>query len=203
MDPFLSLVGVHPRGLNGSQAADSSLVDLADHASEVILKDGSADEIHLIGFSAAGVFAWETARALQAKGASPRSLVMIDTRCGYDRKPSAIRRTVRSLRKGAIVKAANLVGNEITSAFQMGKNKANVREAHSIALAGADLKPLDLDQIFLVRASRGPLSNRDIDQWHRLAENSLTVAELPGDHMSVLRGDGASEIAHRVAEWLP
>lgn len=202
MDPFLSLEGIHPRGLSGQENADSDIASLADHASDVILNAHGAEGINLIGFSAAGLFAYETARALMKKDAVPASLVMIDTQCGYSGPPSMLRSMARQLRQGNVTTAVEVMSDKVSGYFFPRKGQSKLTDAHFAALPRAQMQPLDLDRTLLLRANAGNMSDLDLDVWRQVLGDRLSVFECPGDHMSVLRGNNAPVLARRIADWL-
>jgi len=102
MLPYLAdeqpLYGIQARGLDGRQAAFTSLQEMADHYTELIVEHQPEGPYLLGGPSYGGLIAWAVAQRLERRGAEIRLLALLDAWApGYPIKLPRRRRVAEAL----------------------------------------------------------------------------------------------------------
>ncbi|CAN0555302.1 unnamed protein product [Laminaria digitata] len=102
MLPYLAddqpLYGIQARGLDGRQAAFTSLEEMADHYTDLIVEHQPEGPYLLGGPSYGGLIAWAVAQRLQRRGAEIRLLALLDAWApGYPIKLPRRRRVAQAL----------------------------------------------------------------------------------------------------------
>ncbi len=194
--------GISPRGLDALVPPDSTVEAMAEHAAAVILEAAGAKPANLIGFSAVGAFAFETVRALMARGAPPPALIMLDSNCAWTDRLRWVRSAWRAAKAGDRKAGARRLVHRLLAPAALGPEPGSMDEAHLRALLDFRPVPLGLSRALLLVAEHGLAGKAEQAEWRRLLQTGLDVASTPGDHMGMLRGANTTLTAERIERWL-
>jgi thioesterase domain-containing protein len=170
-----------------------SLKKIAAEAASTILKQKKCDEINLIGFSNAGLLAFETARALSEQGYEIKSLILIDIK-PYVSKPKwpLAFRQLAGLAK---------------SFSRRVRNKSNWRESKSFAhgylqyqLADRRITPVSITRPIIFPTELGGITDNELNQWRSIIGDNLEVFPIKGDHHSLRQSEVALDIAQAILQ---
>lgn len=201
LDGVRPMLGVSPRGLLPGEAPDADIAGIADHAAGVLLDAFPGTLPALIGFSAGGAFALETARILAARGQAPR-LILLDANCAWLDRLRWIRSAWRGVKKGQTQAAAELLLSRLATSAGRAAPPANADEAHLRALFEHRPAPLALPRALLVLGEKGQVGAAEVAEWRRLLGPALEVLTVPGDHMSMIRAPHVGALAQQIETWL-
>ena len=202
LDGVRPVFGVGPRGLGQPTPADATIDAVASHAADTILSTGDPGPHNLIGFSAGGAFALETARQLIEAGATPPRLIILDTNCAWLDRLRWVRMSWRALRGGDAVLSGQRLLDSIATPAGRKRNPENLDEAHLHALLAHRPEPLPLPHAVLVVGSEGLVTSADQEEWQRLIGPGLSVINAPGNHMSMIRTPHVGTLSQKLDEWL-
>lgn len=202
MDSFRPILGVRPQGLDRHVHPDGTMTQIARHAAATISASAHQAPHHLIGFSAGGAFALETARQLLAEGSAPPRLVLLDANCVWLDRLRWLRPAWRALKAGDL----GLGGKRLIESVPVGTGKThavrNLDEPHLRALLNHRPEPLRLPRSLLVLGADGLITGEEVAEWQRLLGPGLDILRVPGDHMSMIRGTHAAALAQQLEGWL-
>lgn len=202
LDGIRPMFGISPRGLEQATTADTSINEVARHAAETILDSGHPGPHTLIGFSAGGAFALETARQLIDAGAPPPRLIVLDTNCAWLDRLRWVRMSWRALRGGDAVLSGQRLLDSMATPTGLKRKPQNLDEAHLRALLAHRPTRLPLPHALLVVGSEGLITDADQAEWARLLGPGLEVMNAPGDHMSMIRAPNVAALVQRLEAWL-
>ena len=186
------LVGLRIKALQSTAWAKTITIDdLTDMAADMIIAREGRKAINLIGFSAAGMIAFETARKLREKGHEINSLILIDAGAHASRKRWPVPMHVFANRLRAF--SRRLRGKEYWLqryhyvGLHLKKQFADWRPA-----------PIPVKRPILLVAAHGPLQAREIDRWRAAFDGTLQVVPISGKHTGLRSPDIAAEIAQAI-----
>jgi len=189
--------GLPPKGVGGDALPDQRIEEMSEHCIAMMRRVQPDGPYRIMGYSAAGLLAFETARRLHAQGDEVSKLVLLDS----DLPPTSTAVAGKVLRKP--LRAARLAGSLIGQSLGViGQVHAMDRE---LAWSGAQLryqpKPYVGDAILITTAERQ--DNGDLaESWRRLVEGGLVTAQAPGDHVSMMQEPNVGELARILATFL-
>ena len=189
--------GLPPKGVGGRELPDRRIEDMAAHCIAMIRQVQPDGPYRIMGYSAAGLLAFETARLLHAQGEEVSKLVLLDS----DLPPTSAATAGKVLRKP--LRAARIAGSLIGQSLGV---KAQVRPAdRESARVGAHIryqpKPYAGDAILITTAERQ--DNGDLtESWRRLVGGELVTAQVPGNHLSMMREPHVGDQADTVTRLL-
>jgi thioesterase domain-containing protein len=200
-DGVRPMLGIGPSGLGPGATPDAAIDAIASHAATT-LRDAFPDvPPALIGFSAGGAFALETARILAASG-KPPALILLDANCAWLDRLRWFRSTWRGIKKGETQVAAQRLVNRLATAAGYDAPPSNADEAHLRALLDHRPEPLSLPRSLLVLGENGQVRPEEAAEWRRLLGPGLEVLTVPGDHMHMIRAPHVGALAQKIEAWL-
>jgi amino acid adenylation domain-containing protein len=189
--------GLPPKGVGGSELPDLSIEEMADHCISMMRQVQPDGPYRIMGYSAAGLLAFETARLLHAQGEEVSKLVLLDSD-----PPGAI-----DLLAGEVLlkprKAARVAGSLIGQA--LGLSAPDGAVARQAMQTGARVryrpKPYSGGAILVLASERQ--NNAELARrWRRLIKGDLVVEEVSGDHISMMQEPGIGELARTLMRQL-
>jgi amino acid adenylation domain-containing protein len=189
--------GLPPKGIGGSELPDLSIEEMADHCIAMMRQVQPEGPYRIMGYSAAGLLAFETARRLQARGVAVSKLVLLDSE-----PPGAI-----DLLAGEVLrkprKAVRVAGSLIGQA--LGLSAPDGAVARQAMQTGARVryrpKPYSGGAILVLASERQ--NNAELARhWRRLIKGDLVVEEVSGDHISMMQEPGIGELARTLMSQL-
>jgi thioesterase domain-containing protein/acyl carrier protein len=214
-------------GLQTPDEPPAALEEMADLYLEAIREVQPEGPYRLAGWSMGGLVAWEMARRLVACGETVELLALIDTLAHGVPEPDAGDATLAAWFAADL---ARTLGFEPADLDLGGRDSEEVLLGALAMARESDVLPPgleieDLRRLFalyrvnyraMAAYEPGPYSgpvrllhaasrNGHVDPalgWSALAAGGVTVEAIPGDHYSILRGEGATALAARLAEGL-
>jgi amino acid adenylation domain-containing protein len=216
LDPTLTVYGLEPRGLDGTQQPDQTIAEMANHYTAELQRAQPEGPFYLIGYSLGGPVAYEVAQRLVASGREVAKLVMIDAPIGGHSRPmrmlqSTLYSTV-DFGRSLLRTMAPLFGRQVTDAamsehpgqeaFPPGREL--VFQTHRRALDAYTPQPY-AGRITILRASIPlPWPKRWFAdttlQWLRLATGE--VHAIPGGHFVLFNEQYIGPLAAKIMECL-
>jgi amino acid adenylation domain-containing protein len=189
--------GLPPKGVGGDALPDQRIEEMSEHCIAMMRRVQPDGPYRIMGYSAAGLLAFETARRLHAQGIEVSKLVLLDS----DLPPTSTAVAGKVLRKP--LRAARLAGSLIGQSFGVkGQVHAVDRD---LAWSGAQFryqpKPYLGDAILITTAERQD-NGELVESWRRLVEGGLVTAQAPGDHISMMQEPNVGELARILATYL-
>ena len=170
-----------------------SLKKLATEAANKIIEQKSSGKINLIGYSAAGLLAYETAKALQEHGHEINNLILIDS------DP-----TFKKLKWPILLKFVAGIARSISRKIRRKENWANDRSYSHLhlqnQLVDQCITPIAVNRPILFVAQLGSHKNAKIERWQAMALNNLEVVPIAGDHFGLRQMDIAMDIAQKISK---
>jgi len=168
-----------------------SLKKLATEAANKIIEQKSSGKINLIGYSAAGLLAYETAKALQEHGHEINSLILIDS------DP-----TFKKLKWPILLILFAGIARSISRKIRRKENWANRRTYSHLQLQNQlvdqCITPIAVNRPILFVAQLGSLNDAQIERWQTMVSNNLEVVPIAGGHHGLRQMDIAMDIAQKV-----
>jgi acyl-CoA synthetase (AMP-forming)/AMP-acid ligase II/acyl carrier protein/dienelactone hydrolase len=184
------LVGVKPPLLGrGKWRPSATLRDIATQAATIISNHTKHNRIDLVGCSAAGVLALETARVLSARGHEIRCLALIDS--GFTSDGSNWPVPVKYFTEWQKHVSRRMRG------------KTNIRRGYRQLHFRAQLsdwrpEPVKVRSAIFFRADQGTIDERQIDMWRSVIDGDFYVIPIPGPHDGFVIPEIAEEIAREI-----
>ncbi|WP_171136700.1 AMP-binding protein [Ruegeria sp. HKCCC1038] len=185
--PYAQLVGIrYGKLLSNAPTERITLDEMAQSAAEVVLNQPHRGPVYLVGFSIAGIFAYETARTLMAAG-QPVTLLLIDAEPVVERGlrfkvKQALRRTpVQLLRKPNRNPHLRDVNHDLRS--QLVEWKPH---------------PIDLKTV-LFCAEDGPIKSAGVSMWTEAVGGQIVLKTMQGGHTGIWSADIAQVVANSLA----
>ena len=203
--------GISPRALPLTNEALGTLdtitiEDLAERFSDVLIDYFPTSQVHLAGFSFAGILAFETARALARKKHPPAHVWLFDTRAHRLHLPSAIRQApFRELKSfGTYIlkrlSTRNSAGDDnVLRSFRFVEVDLNTRPKafwpiiRSMHRALSIYRPIPTAEIpvTLFQVNELPsLHARPLSLgWDRLTQGTARVVPVDAEHLTVMHAE--------------
>jgi acyl-coenzyme A synthetase/AMP-(fatty) acid ligase/thioesterase domain-containing protein len=198
-----TVLGLHPRGMFNTAAPDITMQALAEYCAESILRHSpDGRDLRIMGYSFGGILAFETARALESRGAEVSHLVLLDPPALWVR-PARYARAVKSYFHN---KRTGLTGKRMLGTARavlgMGPPPESLDDAHFIAVKRYVARPFPVRNALLVSAAGDPLSGRYREEWLRLIGPGLATTIHPGSHFDMIRPPYHLDLARKLEAWL-
>jgi acyl-coenzyme A synthetase/AMP-(fatty) acid ligase/acyl carrier protein/surfactin synthase thioesterase subunit len=176
--------------LSTSSSNPISLEEIGRDAATAIFDKGRGEK-NLIGFSAAGVLAFETAKSLGERGHEIGILVLIDSRINTTKIgwPFFFRRFAIFVRD--------------LSRVLRGKSNWRSRKRTAHQLLRHQVKywqpaPISIKNSILFRTESGNIDDNQINKWRSVVGKSMEVAPISGGHTSLRDPSVATGIAQAI-----
>ena len=189
--------GLPAKGVSGDALPDRRIEDMAAHCIAMMRQAQPDGPYRIMGHSNGGLVAFEAAQTLRRQGVDVSKLVILDSGMpGSARSLAAkvLRRPFRALRFGG-----SLVGQALGLSAPGGS--ATRQAAQTSAHFRYRPKPYPGDAV-LILASERLNTTELVQRWRRLIKGDLVVAEVPGDHISMLQEPGIGELARTLMRLL-
>ena len=195
LTPTASLLGLrfneffHPDLVRSDQLKKS-----AKAFAILILEHLDGRAINLIGHSAAGIFAFETAKQLNALGHDINRLVLVDTQLAY-----------KKLRLSFL---PNFIGWPLRQVYSWLRYKSRLSFLDGQKwkmwqlLGGWSPMVIRAKKIIFFKPENSLVDDTQIKQWHRSSNNKLSVIPIRGGHNSLTAPDVALHIARALSDKL-
>lgn len=186
--------GLQAPGLVQGEGVLASVEELAELYIAAIRKLQRHGPYYLGGWSFGGIVAYEMARRLSDSGEKVASVVMIDSHLIHPdmREPTSEATLLAAFAKdisvisGSPIDPASLAGSpQMTSAFEVFK-------ANSVALRRWQPSHFS-GRVLLISARTGGGPSLSAEVWGQAAP-LLEVAEVDGDHYSIMSGNGLEQV---------
>ena len=168
-----------------------SIKKLASEAADKILEQNGSGEINLIGFSAAGLFAYETAKMLYKRGHEINTLILIDSNPIVKKQKWPI--------------PLKFFARIVRSVFRRIRRKEDwaLHKTYSYLylqnqFAKQCINPIEINRTMLFVARLGSLTKTEIDLWRRVTTNDLEVVTIAGKHIGLRQMDIAMNIVQNI-----
>ncbi|WP_243614006.1 AMP-binding protein [Shimia aestuarii] len=184
------LVGVKPPMLGkGGWNPSDRLQNIAEEAATAIAQSTDRKTIDLIGCSAGGVLAFETARVLVGWGYEIGCLAIVDTdfTSVKNRWPVPVK----------------YIAEWQKHLSRRARGKTNLRRGYRhlhfrALLAGWSPEPVRIRAPIFFRAEAGSIDAEQIRLWREVIDGDLAVVDFPGPHEGFVLPEGAERIAHGI-----
>jgi len=181
--------GLPPRGIGGSVLPDQRIEDMAAHCIAMMRQVQPEGPYRIMGYSVAGLLAFEIAQALRVDGVEVSKLVLLDSD-----PPGAVDmlagEVLRKPRKAVRV-AGSLIGQAL------GLSAPDGAVARQATRTGARVryrpKPYPGEAILIAAAEREQTVDQ-VRRWHRFVTGQLTAVEVSGDHVSMMQEPNVAEL---------
>ncbi len=220
--------GIRPRGMTGQCPPSFSVEEMASHYVEEILAFQPAGPYYLGGYSAGGIFAFEVARRLLARGCEVGLLAHFDSYCpGYARLlPTAVRTRRHLAVMSGLPPREKLcyVRDRLDTVRDRGRTRI-WRLLHGAVRRGLPvgraLQSPERSALVAYRSYRpGPYPGRTVvfvaaqddwsfhydrsptEGWRAAVSGELQFRLIPGDHGGIMREPAVAVLARELAEWL-
>ena len=173
--------GLPAKGVAGGIRPDRRVEDMAAHCITMIRQAQPTGPYRLMGHSAAGLVAFETARQLRIAGEQVDRLVLLDS----DMPGTTGRLAGKIMRQP--LKAARLASSLVGQSVGRTPSDvtADLQAARTTAYFRYRPKPYHGDAVLVTCRERRNSTALAAD-WRRLVRGRLIVEEAPGDHISML-----------------
>ena len=184
------LVGVKPPMLGkGGWTPSARLQNIAEEAATAIAQSTERKTIDLIGCSAGGVLAFETARILLGWGYEIGCLAIVDTDFTSEKNRWPV--------------PVKYVAEWQKHLSRRARGKTNLRRGYRhlhfrALLAGWSPEPIKIRTPIFFRAEAGSIDAEQIRLWREVIDGDLAVVDFPGPHEGFVRPEGAERIAHGI-----
>jgi len=189
--------GLPPKHAGDGAMPDLRIEDMAAHCITMMRRVQPEGPYRIMGYSMAGLLAFEVARTLRAEGIEVSKLVLLDS----DLPPAAGAMTEKVLRKP--LKAMRLAGSLVGQSLGLGAPDGPV--TRDAARVGAQFryrpKPCAGDAILITSVVRDDKTTLT-DRWRGLVTGELVTAEVPGSHLSMMQDPNVSNLARIVTGLL-
>jgi len=189
--------GLPARGIGGDTLPDRRIEDMAAHCIEMMRRVQPHGPYRIMGHSAAGLVAFEIAQILGRQGTDVSKLVLLDS----DMPGSAGKLAGKVLRQP--LKGVRFAGSLIGQALGLSASAGSVarQAAKSSAYFRYRPKPYSGGAILVVASERQNTAEL-ARGWRRLVKGDLVVAEVSGDHISMMQEPGIGELARTLMRQL-
>ena len=155
------------------------------------MRQNGSGEINLIGFSAAGLFAYETAKMLHKRGHEINTLVLIDSNPIVKKQkwPIPLKFFARNVRN---------VFRRIRRKEDWALHKTYSYLYLQNQFANQCINPIAINRTMLFVAQLGSLTKAEIDLWRRVTTNDLEVVTIAGKHIGLRQMDIAMDIVQNI-----
>ncbi|MFY0690474.1 MAG: AMP-binding protein [Paracoccaceae bacterium] len=186
------LVGVKPQMLGkGAWTPSNKLQDIAREAAIKVSSHTDRKKVDLVGVSAGGVLAFETARVLAELGYDIGCLAIIDADFTSDSNRWPV--PVRYLTEWQKHLSRRLRGK---SNFRRGYRHLHFRAQ----LADWKPEPVKASAPIFFKAEAGGLDDRQIGMWRSVIDGDLEVVPISGAHDDLVLPEVAEQIARPIRE---
>jgi len=212
---------IQARGLDGREPPSTSITAMADDYLAEILHLYAYGTFHLAGYSSGGLIAFEMARLLYEAGEPPASLTLIDTQTNARQWPLSVwggllvhraASHLRMLRNEPIGQGLRHMGSAASSfvhkfLWRLGwaqmpdvpvsRLPSALRAvADAMLAAAADYAPgrYNGPLLLIVPETKDPQRPDPARLWRDHCA-AMTVARVPGDHHTMMRGENAAHLA--------
>jgi len=222
--------GFQDPSLAGDEAPLDRVEAMAERYAAELVRTLPRGDYHLAGWSLGGLVAFEMARRLAAAGRPPASLALLDAappaqptppeqreRIHFATFAAQIGAPLRALglepdelfalpreqwlaRFAAAGRAAGLLPKELDDAEL--ERRRRVFSAHAVALEIYLPDSYGGEALFVQAAETMPGRPDPASQWHEVFGVRLRVELAPGNHFTLLRGDGVGRVAELLRRHL-
>jgi len=174
--------GLPAKGIGGDELPDRRIGDMAAHCIAMMRQVQPDGPYRIMGFSAAGLVAFEMAQSLSAQGIDVSKLVLLDS--ALPTKAGAV--AGKMVRQP--LKAARFAGSLVAQSFGIAKTDAatTLRAARAGAYYRYRPKPY-AGEVILITSTERNQSRVLVDRWRQLAEGGLITTDAPGDHLAMVQ----------------
>jgi len=189
--------GLPAKGIGGDALPDRRVEDMAAHCINLMRQVQPEGPYRVMGHSAAGLVGFEIASILHAQGIEVSKLVLLDSNLPAS-AASVAGRVLRQPHKAARY-AGSLIGQSLGVA---GPDRPEtLRSARASARFRYRPKPYGGSAILITSAERERRAEL-VARWRRLVLGGLSAAEVPGDHLAMLQGHNAEQLAAVLSQAL-
>ncbi len=205
-------------------AASASLSQLVDAYVAAILRQGEFDEVVLLGLSFGGMLAVEVARALLDRGIAVQKIIFLDSYLDTSARrtwgqsccdalahvqENGVKRASGALMRRIASKLSRLSNNaskvQVSNDTQTGENLRTQVYSH-LALAYQTGLAAFQAEYLLVKADKtdfgwGMVTDHDYG-WGRVLGDGLSVVSVDADHIGMMSGAAAEQVAIHVNNFL-
>jgi thioesterase domain-containing protein len=193
--------GLQAVGLDGSVAAHSDVKDIARHCVSSLQKIQEHGPYRIIGYCAAGLFAFETVRQLIAGGEEIEYFALLDTAAPVARLRDRVRREIARLASAdglarITAKGYRFIRSQLANRPPTGA--ASIGAAHQHAVESFRPSPIPGEAVMYYCED----GNRKRDVafgWDRLLSRGLILKGTPGDHETMMRTPNVSTLAKSIS----
>jgi len=182
--------GLPAKGVGGDALPDRRIEDMAMHCIEMIRQVQPDGPYRIMGHSAAGLVAYEIAQILHNQGMEVSKLVILDSGM-----PGSVGKMAgKVLRKPfkAVRFAGSLIGQAL--GFSAPEGPVTRNAAQTGALFRYRPRPYPGEANLILAAERQNTAEV-VRSWRRLVKGGLVVAEVPGNHLTMLKEPQIGELA--------
>jgi len=189
--------GLPARGVGGDELPDRRIEDMAAHCIAMMRQVQPDGPYRIMGFSAAGLVAFEMAQSLSAQGVDVSKLVLLDS--ALPTIAGAVAGKV--LRKP--LKAARFAGSLVAQSFGIASTNAvtTLRAARVGAYYRYRPKPY-AGEVILITSIESDESRVSVDRWQQLAKGGLITADTPGNHIAMVKEPCVGTLAQTLVRLL-
>ena len=201
MDNTQQVLGIHPRGMDGQARPDGSIEAMAAHAADVICRHAQPP-YRLAGYSFGGVLAFETARALLARGEAVSHLILLDPGVPWQDPLRLGKAVYRAFRDGGEGDGWRAVSRTVPAALGLRDAPQTLEDAHQAAMLRYKPAPLAVENAVLIAATQNPKAAGIEPAWRDLITGGLRVEQIEADHMTLMKPPHIWPVAQIIAREL-
>ena len=193
--------GLQAVGLDGSVAAHSDVKDIARHCVSSLQKIQEHGPYRIIGYCAAGLFAFETVRQLIAGGEEIEYFALLDTAAPVARLRDRVRREIARLASAdglarIAAKGYRFIRSQLANRPPTGA--ASIGAAHQHAVESFRPSPIPGEAV-MYYCEDGNRKRGVAFGWDRLLSRGLILKGTPGDHETMMRTPNVSTLAKSIS----
>jgi thioesterase domain-containing protein/acyl carrier protein len=188
-------------GPTDNPSSRRSVGELAKMALAVLSVDERSGPVALMGYSYGGIIAFEAASQL-ARQQIPVSLIIIDSVPVWLDRLRHLRTAWQAARRGNLAIGQRRLVEFFGGPVRMRPTPRSVEEAYLSAVHDFTPEPVEGVQALLVLSAENPAKADLVGEWQRLLGAGLIIAEVDGNHFTMMRDPNVAGLARKVRDWL-
>jgi thioesterase domain-containing protein/acyl carrier protein len=198
LSDYLQL-GLHPRGMDSSEPADSSIRKMAEHCVAAVTAQQPDGPYRLIGFSFGARLAYELAQVLSEQGRQVSHLIMLDPVLPGGDKLRHVKAVYRGWRDKSPSVGMHRLVNLVPASLGLRAAPNSLDAAHFVANLAYRAKPFVAQnsppKTLMMSRDQNAQATQIAREWRQPIGPCFQHDLHPGDHLGMINGNNAFSLA--------